>query len=385
MNRLKEIEARLTAIKTELDAPGADIGKLETEVKTLQDEKRGLVDQIEKRNQIISDINAGLGTPMPGFIPEERKEQEPKGPESKEYRNAFLKALQGKPLTEAEKREFVMTPPANAGSGAAVVPTQTANMIFDSMTKIAPMLNEIMLLRVAGNLRFAVQGVRNAAAVHVEGAPVVPAADTMVTVTLTGYEFMKVIRISATIQTMGIDMFESWIAKTLGEDLAVLLDNEIINGGSVTGNIAAAQVWANGANQITYIPANGLAYSDLTGLIALLPSQFDANAKWLMNKRTFYTQVLGMEDANGKPIAVQDIANAGKYSILGYSVLIDDQVGANEAFLGDYKQVIGNLAADIQIARSSESGFLSNSVDFRATAIFDCDVAQPTAIVKLNV
>jgi len=92
-----------------------------------------------------------------------------------------------------------------------------------------------------------------------------------------------------------------------------------------------------------------------------------------------------MVDANGKPIAVQDIANAGRYSILGYPVLIDDQVAANEAFLGDYKQVVGNLAADIQIARSSESGFLSNSVDFRGTAIFDCDVAQPTAIVKLNV
>jgi len=272
MGRLKEIELRLSAIKAELETEGADISKLELEVKALHEERKGLQEQIEKRSKIIADITSGEGNPMVNFMPKEERKDETKGVESKEYRNAFLKALQGKPLNDAEKREFVMTPPGNAGSGAAVVPTQTANMIFDSMTKIAPMLNEIMLLRVAGNLRFAVQGVRNAAAVHVEGVAVVPAADTMVTVTLTGYEFMKVIRISATIQTMGIDMFESWIAKTLGEDLAVLLDNEIINGGSVTGNIAAAQVWVNAVNQITYIPANGLAYSDLTSLVALLPS-----------------------------------------------------------------------------------------------------------------
>jgi HK97 family phage major capsid protein len=385
--RLTEIETRMAAIKVELEADGADIAALETEVKNLKEERKGLLEKAEQRKKIIDDINAGTGTtPLPGFIPkpEERKD-EPKGVDSPEYRSAFLKTLQGKPLTDAEKREFVLTPPGNAGSGAAAVPTSTANMIFDNMTKIAPMLNEIQLLRVAGNLRIAVQGTRNAAAVHVEGVAVVPAADTLVTVTLAGYEFIKVIRISATIQTMGIDAFEAWITKMLGEDIAVVIDNQIINGGSVTGNIAAAQAWVEGTNQITYVPGVGLAYSDITSLIGLLPSAFDRNAKFVMSKGTFYTQVLGMVDANGKPIAVQDVANSGRYSILGYPVLIDDNVLANEAYLGDFKQVIGNLSSDIKIDRSTESGFLNNSVDFRGTAIFDCDMAQPTAVVKLNV
>lgn len=386
MNRLQEIEKRMADIKAELETDGADIDALEKEVEELTEERKTLLSQVEKRNKIINDITSGAGNSVPNFLPkEERNVEEPKGVDSKEYRSAFLKMLQGKPLTESEKREFVMTPPGNAGSGAAVVPTQTANLIFDNMIKIAPMLNEIQLLRVAGNLRFAVQGTRNAAAVHVEGVAVVPAADTMVTVTLTGYEFMKVIRISATVATMGIDAFETWIAKTLAEDIALVIDNQIINGGSVTGNIAAAQVWVDNTNQITYVPAVGLAYNDITNLIALLPSAFDANAKFLMSKATFYRQVLGMVDANGNPIVVKDIAVPGRYNILGYQVLIDDNVAANEAYLGDFKQVVGNLSSDISIARSTESGFLNNSIDFRGTAIFDCDVAQPTAIVKLNV
>ena len=385
MNRLQEIETRMKAIKAELEADGADIDALEQEVKDLTEERKLLLAKVEKRNKILGDITKGEGKVLDIIPKADGKPKEERTREdvlaSPEYRSAFFKALQGKPLTDVEKREFTLVP----NTAGAVVPTETANMIFDTMTKIAPMLNEIQLLRVAGNLRFAVQGVRNPAAPHVEGVAVSPAPDTMVTVTLSGFEFMKVIRISQTIQTMAISAFESWIVKMIGEDIAVQIDSEIINGGTVTGNIAAAQVWVNGVNQITYVPANGLAYSDITGLIALLPSSFDGNAKFVMRKSTFYGQVLAMTDANGNPLAVPDIASKGKYTILGYPVLIDDNVVVNEAYLGDYKQVVGNLAADIQVARSTESGFLNNSIDFRGTAIFDCDIAQPTAIVKLNV
>ena len=386
-----EVVAELRTMQTEWNALNDEIRDLQAMADAIPDEpahastspagdggQRGISDPPAGQPQGVLKPIATYGTAQ-GQSQEQRNADDPYG--TPEYRSAFFKKLQGKPLTEDEEREFTLVP----NTAGAVVPTETANMIFDNMTKIAPMLSEIQLLRVAGNLRFAVQGVRNAAAAHVEGVAVVPALDTMVTVTLSGFEFMKVIRISQTIQTMAIDVFESWITKIIGEDIAVQIDSEIINGGTVTGNIAAAQVWVEGVNQITYIPANGLVYGDITSLIALLPSAFDANAKFVMRKSTFYGQVLAMTDANGNPIAVPDIASKGKYNILGYPVLIDDNVIANEAYLGDYKQVVGNLAADIQVARSTESGFLNNSVDFRGTAIFDCDIAQPTAIVKLNV
>lgn len=382
MERLLEIEERLSAIKGGI--PTADMETIEaykTETEALQEERKAINEKIEARKALVDSIVSGEGMKIVKTFEdkEERKEMEVKGIESKEYRSAFLKTLQGKELTEVEKREFTLVP----NTAGAVVPTETANMIFDNMTKIAPMLNEIQLLRVAGNLRFAVQGVRNAAAAHAEGVAVVPAADTMVTVTLTGFEFMKVIRISATIATMSIDAFEAWIAKIIGEDVAVQIDAQLISGATVTGNIATAQVWADGVNQITYVGA--VTYPNLIGLIALLPSAFDRNAKFLMNKAMFYNQIMGVADANGNLLAVPDLASPGQYRILGYPVLIDDNAPAGEAFLGDFKQVVGNLSSDIKVDRSTESGFLNNSIDFRGTAIFDCDVAQPTAIVKLNV
>lgn len=380
---MKEITNRKLEIRSLLegDVKEVNLTEIKEELETLEAE----VNEIEEKSKLAASINVGQVESRKIEKPEEENKMENRSREevfaSQEYRNAFLKMLQGKQLTETEKRDY----DSGAGSAGAVIPTQTANMIFDNMTKIAPMLNEIMLMRVPGNLRIAVQGTRNAAGVHVENALVNPlAADTLATVTLAGFEFIKIVRISQTVQTMAVSAFESWLTKVIAEDLAVAIDNEILNGSNVTGNISAAQVWVNGTNQITYVPANGLTYADLTNLIALLPSAFDANAKFVMRKSTFYTQVLGMTDANGKPIVVQDVAAGGRYSILGYPVLIDDNVTANEAYLGDFKQVVGNLSSDIRIDRSTESGFLNNSVDFRGTAIFDCDVAQPTAIVKLN-
>lgn len=379
--RKGEIETRMAEIKGLLDGDTeVEVDAMETELTELRAE----LDKINKRKELADSIAKGAAPVTVIEHKEEKRMEYTDVTATPEYRNAFLKSLMGKPMTEEEKR-FVLTPPGNAGSGAAAVPIETANMILDNMIKIAPMLSHIMLMQIPGRLRFAVQGVRNAATVHVENNPMAAAADTLVTVNLTGYEFMKVLSISATVRAMAIPAFESWLTKILAEDLALVIDNEIINGGSVTGSISAAQAWANGVNQVTYIPANGLAYSDITELIALLPSAFDSNAKFVMNKATFYRQVLGMVDANGNPIAVPDIASPGRYTILGYPVLIDDFVAANEAYLGDFSQVVGNLSDGFKVEGSAESGFLRNSVDYRGTCIFDCDVAQPTAIVKLNV
>lgn len=349
--------------------------------------RKAELEALESRKQTALNIQQGIITPK---TIDTRKDEtkmifenmsRDEAIASPEYRNLFLKSLMGKPMNEVEKREYDAF---NAGTGVAAVPAETANMIFDQMTKIAPMLSEITLMRVAGGLRFAVQNARIAAQVHVENAPTAAAADTLSTITLTGFEFIKILSISATMSTMAVPAFESWLVKILAEDLAVVIDNEIINSPNTTGGIADG-AWNEGVNQITYVPGNGLSHANVMALIALLPAAFEPGAKFVMNKATFWTQFAAMEDANGNPIINPDLAAPGKYMVRGFPVLIDDNVAANEAYLGDFKKVVGNLSQDIKIDKSAEAGFMNNSVYFRGTAIFDCDVAQPAAIVKLNV
>ncbi len=384
--RLKEIEARKLEIRQLLESDEKlekeQLDKLEAELKSLEDEKKDL----ERRKAIAEGIQAGtvqtrnIGNFTNNNAPEQRSIEEIIN--TPEYRSAFLKKLLGRSLTEAEKRVYTLAP----DTAGAAVPTQTYNKIFDQMTKIAPMLNNITLLRVPGNLTLAVQGVRNPAQHHQELAAVNPAADTLVSVSLTGYEFIKVLRISATIRAMAIDAFEDWLAKTLGEDLAVAIDAVIINGPTVSGNISQAQAWVpfgqSGGNYVQY--TGNISYDDICNCIGLLPSAFDANAKWLMNKATFYQQIMRITDANDNLIAIQSLADGGAWRIMGYPVLIDDNVAPGVVFFGDYTKVVGNLSQDIRVESSAESGFLNNAIDFRGTAIFDCNIAQPTAITKID-
>ena len=380
--RLKEIEERKLEIRSILESDQKlekdELDKLEAELRDLESEKK----DIEKRRAIAEGIQAGtvqtrnIGNFTNNNVPEQRSIEEIIS--TPEYRSAFLKKLLGRSLTEAEERVYTLAP----NTAGAAVPTQTYNKIFDQMTKIAPMLSNITLLRVPGNLRLAVQGVRNPAQAHQELAAVNPAADTLVSVSLTGYEFIKVLRISATIRAMAIDAFEDWLARTLGEDLAVAIDNEIINGPTVSGDIASAQVWNAGTNYVQY--QNNISYEDICNCIAMLPSAFDANAKWLMNKSTFYQQIMQITDTNGNLIAIQSLADGGAWRIMGYPVLIDDNVDAGVVYFGDFTKVVGNLSQDIRVESSAESGFLNNAIDFRGTAIFDCNIAQPTAITKIT-
>jgi len=377
--RLAEIAERKVEIRGILESDAqVDLDAINEELKQLEAEEK----ELRRRLEVAKGIEAGtVQSRTVAKVENTEKRTVEDVVSGPEYRRAFLKTLLGQPLSDAEQRTFTLVPP----TAGAVLPAQTANMIFDQMVKIAPMLNEIQLLRVAGNLRFAVQDQRDQAQFHQELAPVQPAQDTLATVTLTGFEFIKVIRISATIQTMSIDAFESWITKVLGEDLAVAIDNKIINGGNVTGSIAAARVWSPGVSYIQYAPPATISYQNICDCIALLPSAFDGGAKWLMNKATFYQQIMQVKDGNGNLIAIQSLADGGAWRIMGYPVLIDDNVANGTAYFGNFRQVVGNLSQDIRIERSTESGFLNNAIDFRGTAIFDCDVAQPTAITKIDV
>jgi HK97 family phage major capsid protein len=386
MNRLQEIEARLAAIKVELEKDGADIDALEKEVKDLTEERKKLLEQAEKRKKIINDIASGEGTVIDDFIPkskEERKFENMSREEvldSKEYRNAFLKRLLGKKLTEVEERAYSSA----HDSAGAVIPTQTASTLFDKMTKIAPMLNEITLLRVAGNLKFAVQNVRGEAAQHAENATVDPAGDNLTYVELAGYEYIKVIRISKTVQTMSINAFEGWLTDMLAEDIAVAIENKIINGsgdGQPKG-IEYANDWDDGDNAVEY--TDNPSYDDIMDMIALLPQRYHAGAKFLCNSKFLYGKLAKIKDNSGQPILVKDMANGIQFRIMGFPVLLSDKVTDGVMYFGNYKKVVGNLAQDVFVESSTQSGFLSNSIDFRGTAIFDCDIALSDAFIKMS-
>lgn len=375
--RLKEIDDRKLEIRQLLESNSeADLDEVEKELGELEAEAK----ELRSKKEIAEKIQAGKV--------ETRKIEEPEVETmddvraTKEYRSAFFKKLLGKPLNEVEERAYTSAD----GSAGAVIPTETANRIFDKMVKVAPMLSQITLLRVAGNVRFALENVRDDAALHTENAPITPAGDTLAYVTLAGYEYAKVIRISKTVSTMAIDAFESWLVNMLAEDIARAIEDAIINGdgdGEPKG-IEYANTW-DLTNAVLVDPTDGVDFDDIMDLMALLPNAYMSNAKFLCNNKMFYGSLAKVRDADGMPIYVKDMEAGVSFRIMGLPVILSDYVVDNTLYFGDFTKVVGNLSQDISVESSTQSGFLANAIDFRGTAIFDCDIALPDALRKLYV
>lgn len=378
--RIKEIEARLAAIKKEIEERGdamkaEEIDALEKETKELTEERAGLIAAAEKRNGILDNIAKGAGIVSRTFE-QKQDNADPDDPfGTPEYRSAWLKNLRRLPLTDAEKRAY-----ANAsGTGAEVVPTQTANEIISKVKKLAPMLNEVTLLHVKGAVKFAVEGTNNDAAIHKENAAITAAADTLTTVTLTGYEIIKLVQISDTVMTMSIAAFESWIVDMLAEAIARKVEDFFINGtgSSQPKGIDKANTWG-AENSVTVTKAGSLTAANVQTLIGLLNAGYDRNAKFAMSKKTLFTDFMPLQDNSKNHIVT---VQGNNYFVYGYPVLLSDYVKEHEAFLGDFKKVCANLAENINVKNDYDID--TNSYKYSGIAIFDCTPAIGEAFVKL--
>lgn len=378
--RIKEIEARLAAIKKEIEERGdamkaEEIDALEKETKELTEERAGLIAAAEKRNGILDNIAKGAGIVSRTFE-QKQDNADPDDPfGTPEYRSAWLKNLRRLPLTDAEKRAY-----ANAsGTGAEVVPTQTANEIISKVKKLAPMLNEVTLLHVKGAVKFAVEGTNNDAAIHKENAAITAAADTLTTVTLTGYEIIKLVQISDTVMTMSIAAFESWIVDMLAEAIARKVEDFFINGtgSSQPKGIDKANTW-DAKNSVTVAKTGALTAANVQTLIGLLPSGYDRNGKFVMSKKTLFTDFMPLQDNSKNHIVT---VQGNNYFVYGYPVLLSDYVKEHEAFLGDFKKVCANLAENINVKNAYDID--TNSYKYSGIAIFDCTPAIGEAFVKL--
>ena len=376
--RIKEIEARLADIRKEIETRGADmsaveIDALEQETSQLTEERAGLIAAAEKRNGILENIAKGAGISVRSFENKDGDNTDPYG--TPEYRSAWLKHIRRLPMTDAETRAFSTA----SGAGAEVIPTQTANEIISKIKTLAPMLNEVTLLQVKGAVKFAVESTNNAAAIHKENAAITASTDTLTTVQLSGYEIIKLVQISDTVMTMSISAFESWIVDMLASAIARKIEDFIINGtgSSQPKGIEKANTW-DIANSVTVTASGSLTAANVQALIGLLPAGYDHNGKFVMNKKTLFTDFMPLQD-NSKNHIVTVQNNA--YFVYGYPVLLSDYVADHTAYLGDFRKVCANLAENIGVKSAYDID--TNSYKYSGIAIFDCIPAIGEAFVKL--
>ena len=292
-------------------------------------------------------------------------------PDSAEYREAYLLGLQGRELN-AEQRAAI--------SASGVIPTQTMNQII-SYLEDSPILSHVDMTYIPGNVTFPVEGENADASWVAVGTASTDSEDTITTISLAAYKLIKTVEITADIEAMAIDAFEAWLVRALGVKIEKALDAAVFTGSGT--NQATGICTTISASTGTFTKAKA-KYSDLINIIAALPSGPARNAVFAMPRKLFFTDVLGIEDQSGQPVCHADVESPAKYNILGYPVILDDNVPTNTILFGDFKAYKLNIAKAPQVTSDDSVAFRTGSRVYRAMALADGKLAVTKAFVKFT-
>jgi len=330
---MADIEARMAQIATEMDAEGADLDALTEEVRKLNARKDELR-KAEKRSELRKAVAGGAGVvlDMPGNQGEERTYDA----SSPEYRSAFFKDLMGAEMTQEERAAFVHT----TANTAAVLPTTTLNNIWDLVSTQHSIMGDITIYRTGTVIEVIKHTAITAGAAKSvsENAANDDENNTFVKVVLSGKDFSKHVDITYAMERMSVEALEEYLTNEIADQLGAAMADDVV--AQINTDMASG-------NKISSAKADTLTFAEVAKAFGLLER---ADNVVVYGKRsTIYSYLVGMVDANGRPV-FQPSAQAGAAGvILGAAIKIEDSVAANELLIGDAKKVAYNMVQDIMI------------------------------------
>ena len=380
---IKEIEARMSEIKAELDKPDADIDALETEVRNLTEEKS----KIEKRAKVLSDVAAGIGTKTIEKSPEQREAAKAETPEKNDEAEAraftdYIKRSAGmKVETRANEQNF------SVGNNGAVIPSSVVNRIIKAVEEKCPIFEKATKFAVKGTLKVPVYG--KAASTHditvgyqSEFSDITADAGAFTSVDLTGFlaGALSLIGKSVIINSE-IDVL-SFVVNEMASKIALFLEKELINGTTDYAEGALSTTNTMNAGSTSAISAD-----NLIDLQAKVKQVYQSGACWTMAPATF-TAIRKLKYADGRYIVQDSFTGETPFTLLGKPVYLSDNMpaigsAAKAVLYGDYSGLAVNMRQNIEIQVLNEKYATQHAVGVVAWFEFDSDVIDNSKLATL--
>lgn len=387
---VEDMQKRAAAIGAEIDSNAdADVEALNIELKGIKEAR----DNAEARSDVKRTLSFFEGGDMK---PQKRSFDAETVLDTEEYRTAFFKTMLGQKLSDVEKRAFDLAIETRAdayntsSNSAAVLPTQTLNEIIKKARTMGGLLGECRAFNMPTKISIPIGTPSTKAAWHTEAASVDSENVTVAAVSFDGYEIMKVFSISEKARKMSINAFESYLVEELRACVLETIADALVNGtGSAQGTgLEAGITWSTsgtGKNHVQIAASASFTYAKVVEFVALLKRGYAQGAKLAMNNATLYNVFYGMLDGAQRPIFIADPKDESIGKVLGFPVVIDDNIADDTVYMGNFSKYLGyNMPEGITIESSRESSFKKGVVDYRAMAIADCKPLVTEAFVKLS-
>jgi len=406
MNRLQEIEARLTAITLEVETRGAELTAeqltaLNTEVDELRTERAGLSTGQEQRAALLARIAEGRepGTttvrsfPTPGPPGGETRSVETTDPtDRQEYRNAFMEYVcRGVPFP-AELRADGVTGITEAG---AVIPKTTLQEIIRKLESYGAIYAKVRKLNIQGGVSVPILTLKPTAVWVGEKASEDQKikADEAVTFNYYGLE-CKIAQTLLTSNELNEVIMREFVALAT-EAIVIKLETSIFKGtgaGQALGVLRDPRVPS--ANSITLSSGDFASWKGWKQLVFGKMKKAYRNGIFVMAQGTFDGHIDGMVDETGQPIGRVNygIANDETYRFGGKAVeTVEDEVIASydEAGVGDVVAVFFNpsdyaINGNMQMTVVKWTDHDENQVKNKAIIICDGKLLDPNGVLIIK-
>ena len=379
INKMIENDANVDIQALNVELTGLAQAKRNNDEKAQKPERRSAFTLIETRDNSSQSFNADNVL------------------ESEEYRSAFFKSMLGQELNDVETRAFEVAQKIaekrsdafiTSATAPAILPAQTLNEVVKKARTIGVLLGECRAFSMPTKIKIPVGTPATKASWHAETSAVESDNVTVTTVDFDGYEIIKIFSISAKARKMSISAFEAYLVDELTACVMECIADALVNGDGQTagqGSGLESITWTDGTNAVEVANGSSIAYGDVVELIALLKRGYAQGAKFALNHATLYRTFYGMLDTAKRPIFIADPKDESIGKILGFPVVVDDNIADDVVYFGNFSKYLGyNMPEGIVIEASRESSFKKGVIDYRALAIADSKPIVADAFVKLS-
>ena len=250
---------------------------------------------------------------------------------SEEYRSAFLKNLRGEEMNDVEKRAFTFL----TTNTTAPLPEVMQNRIIDLIGEAHPIVADVY--RMDSNTAITIPVAKSIAAdagKTAEGAASNELEITFDNINLAGDDYTANVTLSYKMQNMAIPAFETYIVSQISARLGSKLAADII------ANIKSGM---NAANKV----ASGVNYAGICAAFGELKRV--GTVVVYGTRKGVYNKLVGMVDANERPIFQQAITAGAAGTLLGATIKFEDTLGDDELLIGDASKYLQNVVAPVII------------------------------------